>query len=172
MNSSSAFCWRWERSRFLIVSSDCWSVCCEAGVTFCTSKTYQPNWVFTGPSSSPFLAAKIAESKAFSCWPSETAGSRPACDFDASSIEYCFTTFLKAARLERRLGLVGLGLGLGEDHAQVAALGLGEALLVLLVVRRDILVRDLLGVLGDLLRELLLELIELDPEDDVVLGHA
>ena len=60
-----------------------------------TSKTYQPNCVLTGPSSSPFLAAKIASSNAFSCWPLATAGSLPPCAFEASSIEYSLATDLK-----------------------------------------------------------------------------
>ena len=79
----------------MIVSLDSSSVCCEAGVIFSTSKTYQPNCVLTGPSTLPFLAAKIAVSNAFSCWPLATAGSIPPCDFEASSIEYFFATFLK-----------------------------------------------------------------------------
>ena len=69
---------------------------------FSTSKTYQPNWVLTGPSSSPFLAAKTASSSAFSCWPLATAGSLPPCALEASSIEYCFDDGLQAlAALER-----------------------------------------------------------------------
>jgi hypothetical protein len=61
------------------------------------------------------------------------------------------------AALELTLGLVGLRLGLGDHHVEVAALGLGEALLVLLVVLLDVGVGDLRLVLGHLLRELGLE---------------
>ena len=60
MNASSVFCWRCERSRFLIVSRDWSSDCCEAAVIFTTWNTYQPNWVLTGPWTSPLLAAKTA----------------------------------------------------------------------------------------------------------------
>jgi hypothetical protein len=49
MKSSSAFCSRSDLSRLLIVSFASSSDCCDAGVTLVTSKTYQPNWVLTGP---------------------------------------------------------------------------------------------------------------------------
>ena len=49
----------------------------------------------------------------------------------------------RLAGLERRLGLVGLGLRLGQDDAQVAPLGLRELGLVLVVVVLDLLVGDL-----------------------------
>ena len=63
---------------------------------FVTSKTYQPNWVLTGPSSVPFLAVNTAVSSAFSCWPLATAGSLPPCALEASSIEYFLATALKS----------------------------------------------------------------------------
>src|SRR4029077_20883140 len=54
------------------------------------------------------------------------------------------------AAVQRRLGLVGLGLRLGQHDVQVALLGLGEAGLVLVVVLRDVGLGDLALVLGDL----------------------
>ena len=121
----------------------------------------------------PFLAVNTASSSDFSCWPLATAGSLPPCALEASSIEYSFATALKSSPLSMRgLGLVGLGLGLRQDDAQVAPLGLGEALLVLVVVLLDVLVGDLRGALRDLLGELLLKLVELDAEEDVLLAHA
>src|SRR5215211_77164 len=73
---------------------------------------------------------------------------------------------------DRGLGLGGLGLGLGDHHVQVAPFRLCEALPVLLVVVLDVGVGDLALALGDLLRELRLELVELDAKEDVLLGHA
>ncbi len=58
MNLSRAFCCPWERRRLRIVSLDCSSDCCEASVTFCTWNTVQPNWLLTGPETSPFSASK------------------------------------------------------------------------------------------------------------------
>jgi hypothetical protein len=55
------------------------------------------------------------------------------------------------------LGGVRVGLGLRQDDPQVAALRLGEARLVLVVVLADLGVGDLVLALGDLLRDLLLE---------------
>ena len=63
----------------------------------------------------------------------------------------------RLAGLERRLGLLGLRLRLGQDDAQVAPLGLGELGLVLVVVVLDLLVGDLVLALGDLVADLVRE---------------
>ena len=76
----------------MIEALDSSSVCCLLGVTFVTSKTYQPNCVLTGPVSLPFLAAKIALSKAGSCWPLATPGSAPPLLLEAWSTEYFLAT--------------------------------------------------------------------------------
>src|SRR3954447_4285428 len=99
MKLSSAFCWRCDFRRLRIVSVACDSDCWEAALTLVTSKTYQPNWVFTGPVILLFLALKTALSSAFSCWPLGTSGSLPPWDFDASSIEYFLATDLKLCPL-------------------------------------------------------------------------
>ena len=76
----------------MIDAFDWSSDCCLAGVIFETSRTYQPNWVLTGPTSLPLSALKIASSSAFSCWPFATPESRPPWAFEAWSIEYFFAT--------------------------------------------------------------------------------
>src|SRR6185503_15419012 len=54
--ASSDFCWFCDCSVWRMVSFACSSVCCEALVTFSTSKTYQPNCVLTGPVILPLSA--------------------------------------------------------------------------------------------------------------------
>ena len=74
------------------------------------------------------------------------------------SVEYFLaTTFQDWPDVERLLGRVRLGLRLGQDDPQVAPLGLGEALLVLVVVRRDLGLGDLALALGDLVADLVRE---------------
>ena len=89
---SSAFCWFWDCSVCLMVSLACSSVCCDAFVTLSTLKTYQPNWVLTGPSSSFFFAEKTASSSSLSSVPLAWAGSLPPAALEVSSIEYFFAT--------------------------------------------------------------------------------
>src|SRR5690606_35168340 len=58
--------------------------------------------------------------------------------------------------------LVGLRLRARHDDGGVTALGLGEALLVLLVVLLDVLVGDLVGALEHLLADLVRDEVEAD----------
>ena len=76
------------------------------------------------------------------------------------------------AGLERGLGLVGGGLVLGQDDAQVTLLGLREAGLVLVVEVLDRLVGDLVLALDDLVADLVRQQVELDALEDVLLGLA
>ena len=76
------------------------------------------------------------------------------------------------AVLERLLGLVRLGLGLGQDDREVAPLGLREALLVLVVVVGDLLLGDLVLALDDLVADLVGEQVEAHAHAHVLLGLA
>src|SRR5919108_412469 len=74
----------------------------------------------------------------------------------------------RLAGIERRLGLVGLRLRLGQDDAQVAPLGLRELLLVLVVVILDLRVGDLVLALGHLVADLVREQVEPNAHQHVV----
>src|SRR5215204_302409 len=74
--------------------------------------------------------------------------------------------------LERRLGLLGLLLGLSQDDAQVAPLRLRELVLVLLVVLLDLLIGDLVLALGHLVADLVGERVEPHAHHHVLVGLA
>src|SRR4051812_4153611 len=76
------------------------------------------------------------------------------------------------AAVEGGLRGAGLGLGARQDDQQVAALRLSEALLVLVVVARDLRVGDLVLALDDLRADIVGDDVELHAEEQVGLGHA
>ncbi len=76
-----------------------------------------------------------------------------------------------AAGLDHVVDLVGLRLRLDEDVAHVPALGLGVLALVLLVVLRDVGVRDL-GILRDRVVDLLRQQLRLDVGPEALLRVA
>jgi hypothetical protein len=90
---SSAFCWFCEASVCLIVALAWSSDCVVALVMPVTLKTYQPNWVLTGPTSLPLLAEKTAASSDFSSEPFAWLASLPPWLLEAWSIEYFLATF-------------------------------------------------------------------------------
>ena len=115
----------------------------------------------------------MAASNFGSCWPLETPSSLPPCSFEAGSTEsFLATADHFSPPSTRLLGLERLGLVLGQDHLEVAALGLRELLLVLVVVVLDLAVGDVLAALGDLLADLVREHVEPDAEQEVLLGLA
>ena len=138
-----------------------------------TSKTYQPNCVLTGPVELALVGGEdgLVERRLLLALGD---GEQLA----ALVLGGLVDRVLLGDRLpgltavERLLGGLGLGLLLGQDDAQVAALGLGEALLVLLVVGLDLGVGDLVLALGDLLAQLVGELLEAHAEEHVLLGEA
>src|SRR4051812_5569131 len=76
------------------------------------------------------------------------------------------------AACERLLGGRGLGLGLRQHDEQVTALGLREALLVLVVVGRDLSVADLVLALDHLGPDVVGDDVQLHPEEQVSFRHA
>ena len=78
----------------------------------------------------------------------------------------------RLAALERGLGLLGLRLALGEHDPQVTPLGLGEALLVLVVEVLDLGVGDLVLALDHVVADLVGQQVELDALHHVLLGLA
>ena len=170
---SSAFCWPWDWSVCLIVSLASASVCWLASVM---SVTREDVVAVLGLDRADELALLGGEDGVVELLVERALGLRG--QLAAGGLGGVVDRVLLGdglpgvAALERGLGLVGVGLVLGQDDAQVTLLGLREAGLVLVVEVLDRLVGDLVLALDDLVADLVRQQVELDALEDVLLGLA